>query len=328
MNKIKALLITLFVVAAILVAGYFYLLHPTTIAQPSLSATLQTQTITINGHKRTYHYYLPENVKATPALVFVFHSSLSNGNTIRQRTAYQFDVIADKKGFIVVYPDGYQRHWNDCRASADYAANTENINDVKFVSKIIDWFATQHQINTKRVYATGYSNGGHLSFRLAMETPNLVAAIAPIAANLPIDKNLDCKKSGQPVAVALFNGTADAFNPHHGGLVSILGNDSRGKVLSSQDTINYWLNLAGYQNSIGVKKQLSDINLQDSSTVEKSTWIQDSGPEISLYTLQGGGHTIPSKRVRLGGLFGQTNGDIEAAHEVWKFFERDWQQDR
>ena len=243
MNKIKALLITLSVVAAILIAGYFYLLHPTTIAQPTLNAALQTQAITLDGQQRIYHYYIPKNVKPNPALVFVFHSSLSNGNTMRQRTAYQFDVIADKEGFIVVYPDGYQRHWNDCRASADYAANTENINDVKFVRKMIDWFASQHQVNTKRVYATGYSNGGHLSFRLAMETPNMVAAIAPVAANLPIDKNLDCKKSGQPVAVALFNGTADAFNPHHGGLVSILGNDSRGEVLSSQSTINYCFQL-------------------------------------------------------------------------------------
>ncbi len=326
MNKFKASLIVLLIIAVLLISSYFYLLHPVTIEEPPLSASLQTHTISISGHQRIYHYYIPKKLKTEPALVFVFHSSLSTGKAMRERTAYQFDVIADTEGFIVVYPDGYDRHWNDCRASASYAANLENIDDVLFVTKMIAWFTANHKVNAKRVYATGYSNGGHLSYRLAMETPHLVTAIAPIAANLPVTANLDCEQTGQAVSVAIFNGTADAFNPYEGGLVSILGNESRGNVLSSNATIDYWLILTGYENNVGVKNNLIDSNPLDGSRVEKSTWQQGSGKEVSLYTLHGAGHTIPSKMVSLGGLFGNTNADIEAAEEIWNFFERDWQQ--
>ncbi|MEH6344653.1 MAG: dienelactone hydrolase family protein [Bermanella sp.] len=326
MKKIKASVIALLVLTTIIIGSYLYLLYPQAIPEPSLSASLQSKTILLNGHQRTFHYYVPQKLKSEPALVFVFHSSLSSGKKMRERTAYQFDVIADKEGFIVAYPDGYDRHWNDCRASADYAANIENINDVVFVTQMRNWFSSHYGINTKRVYATGYSNGGHLSFRLAMETPNLVAAIAPIAANLPVTKNLDCKPKGQAISISLFNGTADSFNPYEGGLVSILGNESRGEVLSSKDTINYWLKLAGYQNVLEIRKKITDSNKSDQSTIEISTWQQEGGPEINLYTIMGGGHSIPSKLVSLGGLFGDTNADIESALEIWNFFERDWQQ--
>ena len=325
-KKIRASVVTILMLTLLIFSSYLYLLHPITIPEPSLSAKLKTETMSLDGRQRTFHYYIPQKLKAEPALVFVFHSSLSNGMTMRERTAYQFDVIADKEGFIVVYPDGYERHWNDCRASADYAANIENVNDVLFTSQMTNWFSSKYKINRKRVYATGYSNGGHLSFRLAMETPSLVAAIAPIAANLPIANNLDCEPMGQAVSVALFNGTADVFNPYEGGLVSILGNESRGEVLSSKGTINYWLKLANYQNELEFRKKITDFNKSDQSSIEISIWQQENGPEINLYTVKGGGHSIPSKLVSLGNLFGATNADIESAQEIWNFFERDWQQ--
>ena len=141
---------------------------------------------------------------------------------------YGFDVLAERHGFVAVYPDGYQRHWNDCRGSANYAANTEDIDDVGFLRALVQQMVEEQGVDPERVFATGLSNGGQMAYRLGLEAPELVAGIAAMAANLPVASNLDCMPSGEPVAAMVMNGTADPVNPYEGGLVEIFGNTSRG----------------------------------------------------------------------------------------------------
>jgi len=318
---LKTLMLLVSVVMVTCAIAWWYFLYSPTVAEPDLPGRLTQHELRAGERLRTYSLYTPAMQVAHPAVIFVLHGSRGAGAAVREQSAYEFDRLAEEYGYLLVYPDGFERHWNDCRGSANYAANTQNIDDVGFLTSLIDTLAEQHDIDRGKVFATGFSNGGHMALRLALEAPERVAAIAPIAANLPVDTNLDCDKSNQPVSVAMFNGTDDPINPYDGGLVEIFGDISRGHVLSSQDTINYWLGLAAvHQPPMDVSHAERDGN-PDSSVIEQR-WQGAMELQIRLYTLQGSGHVIPSPVARFPRILGGQAGDISAAQEIVGFFLR------
>ena len=168
--------------------------------EPTLPGSLVAGSLDHGGRTRTWHAYLPAQRAAAPALVFVLHGS--NGDWIQARTgyAYDFDALAETEGFIPIYPDGFEGHWNDCRKAGPYAANALDIDDVGFLRALVEKFAAEHGVDRRRVFATGISNGGQMALRLALEAPELVRAVAPVAASLPAANNLDCKPAGRPVS--------------------------------------------------------------------------------------------------------------------------------
>jgi polyhydroxybutyrate depolymerase len=149
-------------------------------------------------------------------------------------------MLADQHGFIVLYPDGYRRNWNDCRKNATFAAKRQNIDDMNFMRALIARMMFEYAIDRKRVYVFGYSNGGHMAFRLAMEAPAEIAAIASVAANLPTPDASSCPQQGRTSRVMLINGTADPINPYGGGIVTLFGFASRGCVMSSIASAQYF----------------------------------------------------------------------------------------
>lgn len=307
------------VILALLSALYFYFFHIDTPSQPELKGQFKHSQLEVKNDKRTFAYYVPQTLPANPPVVFVLHGSRGNGSDMRKQTGYEFDRIAETEGFIVVYPDGYENHWNDCRASAEYSANTENKDDPAFFEMMFSYFVESYGADPALMFMTGFSNGGHLSYRLAFEMPDRIAAIAPIAANLPVDDNLDCIKKGKAVPVAIFNGTEDPVNPYNGGLVALLGNTSRGTVHSSTESANYWKNLASIT-GVGQTTKFAEVDGDPSTEITMERWDGRNGIQVRLYTLHGSGHVIPSKNVRFGRFFGDNAGDIEAATEVWNFF--------
>src|ERR1700724_2993589 len=100
-----------------------------------------------------------------------FMDALMDAKSMREWTGYEFDQLADQHGFVVVYPDGYKRNWNDCHSKATFAAHTENIDDMGFVKGLIAREVAQRQIDEKHVYVLGYSNGGQMALRLALQAP-------------------------------------------------------------------------------------------------------------------------------------------------------------
>lgn len=308
----------LLVVIAIL---YMVFLKPSYIDEPMLKGVLHEETVISNGKTRSFHWYKP-NTKTNNSIsvLFVLHGSKSDGLTVRKQMGYEFDVLADKEGFIVVYPDGYSNHWNDCRASGDYKANTENIDDVSFLKAIEKKISDELNSTFKNRFAAGFSLGGHFSYKLALENPDWISAIAVVSANMPIDANLDCKKEGKFVPILLMNGTKDKINPYNGGVVSFMGNTSRGEVLSTKQTIAYWTTL-GKCNSEPQRMILDDYNTNDDSTVEKTTWSCNGKERVSLFKIENGGHAIPHPENAGAGLLGTTNKDINAPQIIWQFFD-------
>lgn len=287
----------------------------------SLTGQILAGEMRIGGHNRTYKYYVPANLAENPALVFAFHGSQGNGARARVSYAYGLDELADKHGFIVVYGDGFEDHWNDCRKAGDYTANVQNIDDVSFVRSMIEFFAQRYQADPAQVVATGISNGGHMAYRLAYEAPELVAASVAFAAAVPAGDNLDCEASGTPVNMAIVNGSGDPLVPPGGGMQNIFGMSARGTVLSMADSIGYWVRIGGYGIQTVDPVPLPDANKDDDSHILMSSWDEPGKPLVRLYEVVGGGHTIPTAKFEFPSVLGVTNADIEGAELVWQFFQ-------
>ncbi|MBD9482238.1 dienelactone hydrolase family protein [Pseudomonas sp. PDM14] len=318
--KIIRTALYLFLLLAALAAGlYAYFLYAPKPAQPALSATLQHERIELGGLQRDYAFYAPKNLPANAPLVFVLHGSLQTIDDIRSFSAYAFERLADQHGFIVVYPQGFEKNWNDCRRSADYPARAQNIDDKGLIAALIQRFAHQHGADPQRAFLTGYSNGGQLGLRIALENPTLLAGVAAFAANLPTDDNLACTPSGQAVPVLLMNGTRDPINPYNGGVVTLFGFGNRGSVRSSYESALYFANLAGYPIA---SVRSSTVWGDGEQRVTLDQWQADNRKEVALYSAIGGGHLLPQGDFRAPRLLGPTLSGFDGPQAIWDFFAR------
>ena len=297
----------------------YYLLFIPYIPPPELPGTFQHNTLLVEERHRTFNAYIPFDLPEQPAVIFVLHGSGQTGEIVRGLAHFEFDLLADQHKFILVYPEGLAKNWNDCRASADYYANKINLNENLFFQSMIDYMVENYNANRSKVFAAGYSNGGHMAYKLAYEMPDEFKAVASIAANLPVDSNSDCTKSNKPVSVAIFVGLDDDINPYEGGLVEVMGNTSRGSVMSAQDSAGYWKTLAG-ANTSATAYTFPELDNNKSTSVERLDWQNDKGINIRLYTLKGSGHVIPSKTARFPRMLGAEARDISGPQEIVDFF--------
>lgn len=311
----KKLLIVLLILLAIIAGLYGYFVYAPAPTQPTLSASLQRDHIQVGERQRDFSYYVPKNLPASPPLVFVLHGSLQTSDDIRAFTGYEYERLADANGFVVVYPQGFEKNWNDCRAAADYPARAQHIDDKGFITALIQRFAEQQHTDSRRVFLTGYSSGAHLGFRLALEQPTLLAGIGAVAANLPTPDNLACQPSGKAVSMVIVNGTQDPVNPCKGGQVSLFGLGSRGTVRSAQDTALYFAALAGYTKpSLNAPTAIANVHLQQ--------WQASGQHEVALYSLLGGGHVVPQPIYQAPRMLGATLPGFNAPETIWAFFAR------
>jgi polyhydroxybutyrate depolymerase len=156
-----------------------------------------------------------------------------------------------------------------------------------------------------------------MAFRLAMEAPDEVAAVAAVAASLPMPDASSCPEQGRTSRVMLINGTSDPTNPYQGGIVALFGFASRGAVMSSMGSAQ---NLAE-RNGITappVGAQLLKSFTNDSTSVETLTWHANGMPFFCLYTVQGGGHVIPQQAYRFPRLLGKTTGLLDTPCEAFR----------
>jgi polyhydroxybutyrate depolymerase len=258
---------------------------------------------------------------AHPALVIALHPSMGTAEKARAAYGYDFDLLADQYGFIAVYPQGYEGHWNDCKARGPFAAKRENIDDVGFLHALVDRFVKDHNADRARVYVTGVSNGGAMTLRLALQTPDFARAYAAVVSSVPMPENMAVTPKNQPVSMLIMNGTDDPFNPWRGGDVVLYGVwGNRGPVLSAQASIDYFRKLAGLEGAPRVT-QFPDRDPGDGSTAERWLWSAPGKRSVALYTIKGGGHSVPHPAMHGWRLLGNSNRDIHAANEIWEFFQ-------
>lgn len=287
---------------------------------------LARDSINIDGLYRFFEYFIPVNLMNASSLIFVLHGSNGSVAGTRSFTSYEFENIADKrKNYVIVYPEGYDKHWNDCRKNASYAANTENINDIGFFSSMIEYFAKKFNVDSNAIFATGISNGGHMCYKLAYEMPNKIKGIAPFVANTPVEAYNDCIPRDIPISVLIINGTADPINPYKGGWV-VIGQDSTlGVVNSTVETLNYWKSLLPCNPNVEIV-ELENIDPNDSSTIKHYKYFcKDSKVRIELLKVINGGHSVPLINApdlppRWREILGNTNNDVNSPLLVVDFF--------
>lgn len=289
---------------------------------PGPSPVFHVDTLLVDQQPRTYSVYRPPLLSSSPALVLAFHGgSGGTGERLRGFIGDELEQQANERGFLVAYPDGMEGTWNGCRAGAAIPANLQQIDDPGFLRVLIAYLHATYNVDTERVYALGFSNGAHLALRMAFEMPDAVRAIALFGANVPAADALDCKPSDVALPVLFVNGTDDRINPFAGGDVVFTDGTRLGRVRSAPASLAYFGRLAGYHG-----EPVHEIVVASDSTrgrwVERIGWWDTGRPEVVLYAVHGGGHTIPSPQATFPAFLGPTERRFNAVAEAVRFFER------
>lgn len=288
---------------------------------------LKKDSLVIEENSRSFEYLIPEGIQENAMLIFVLHGSGGDVPSTRMYTGYEFEKIASsRKNTIIVYPNGYDKHWNDCRKNASYKANQEDVDDNKFFTQMIGYFNKNYNINQEAVFVTGISNGGHMCYKLAYEMPDKIKGIAPFVANIPEDFNNDCTPKGVSTSVLLINGTTDPINPYDGGWVVIKGDSTRGAVMSTRKTIEYWKNLLPCASDPEITEYEDYAKADESTVIGYQYFCEEANKKVKLLKIIGGGHTVPLKDTppipeQFKKVVGNKNLDINAPKMVLDFFE-------
>lgn len=260
-----------------------------------------------DGIQRDYILYIPAiyDGSADFPLVLNFHGFGSNAN--EQMFYGDFRDIADTEGFLLVHPQGTSLNGSQYWNVGSPGSSGSTIDDVGFTEALIDELANLYTINLDRVYATGMSNGGFMSFLLACQLSEKIAAIASVTGSMTLDTYDNCNAQ-HPTPILQIHGTSDNIVPYNGNTGS----------LSIDDVISYWVNYNNCDTNPTITT-FPDLDPSDGSIVEHIVYTGgDNASTTEHMKVIGGGHTWPGSVFILPG----TNQDINASNEIWEFFSR------
>ena len=283
----------------------------------SIPAVDEMRTLDHDGRERTYLLHVPDGLHENEPvpLVFAFHGGGGNGSGMNSLT--KFDKLANREGFIAVFPDGVGNSWNDGRQNLASEAYLLNVDDVGFVDAMIETISLEFPVDRKRIYATGISNGAIFSHFLAAQRASTFAAIAPVVGGLAIPFN-EHFNPDDTVSVLIIQGTADPLVPYDGGQIA---GGNRGAIISTDDTVELWVQNDGCK-STPREEELPNSDLNDGCLVAQYTWSNGHADSaVVLLKIEGGGHTWPGGVQYLPeSVIGRVCKDFEATEVIWRFF--------
>ncbi len=253
-------------------------------AKPDYSQfTGEDKTIDIDGVAREYRVHLPPSYDATSKapVVIAMHGMTSNKNWFQIMS--NMDVHSDAQGMVTVYPQGLERklfgnsqsvtHWN--------ASFGSDVDDISFISQLIDTVIADYNLDADRVYITGHSNGGFMTYELMCSIPEKIAAAAPHAALMSNASKQDCAQKHN-IPLLHIHGTGDGAVPYKGRF---------GFNTSVPDTLKFFADRYNCD-AEKVSKDLPDLDVNDGATVSYETYENcQSGGAIEHYVIHEGGHT-------------------------------------
>ena len=281
----------------------------------SLTPGNHSLNVEVQGVTRSCLVHVPPtyDVKRPTPVVLVFHGAMMNAE--RMVSFCGLNEKADQAGFVAVYPNGTGWRQFLFFNSGGLEGRLAQIrsDDVKFVAKLLDDLQAQVNVDRKRVYATGMSNGAMMCYRLAAELSDRIAAIAPVSGTLAIEK---CEPQ-RPVPVMHFHGTEDTLVRFHGP-----DNQSRTFIWykSVEDTIQTWTKINGCPDTAAITEE-PDTTADGTRVTKKTYGPGKDGAEVILFVIEGGGHTWPG-RDPTRRFLGATTRNISANDLIWEFFER------
>jgi polyhydroxybutyrate depolymerase len=273
-----------------------------------------SDSIVVDGIQRTYTLNLPPNYYDVPDFSLIIAMHGGGGSASQFELSSLLTEKANTAKFIVVYPEGVEstgilkaRTWN-AGTCCDYSV-IKNINDVKFISLLIDKLVSKYKINAKKVYATGHSNGGMMAYRLACELSTKIAAIAPNSTTMVA---LTCNPA-RPMPILHMHSVLDSKVPYQGGAGSGIG--TQGLIFPSVDSV---LNVWSLKNTCTNTAQV----IVNDANFKLTNWTNCNGNvTLQYYLTKDGGHSWP------GSLAGSIIGDspskvINANNLLWDFFQQ------
>jgi polyhydroxybutyrate depolymerase len=244
---------------------------------------VQVSSIQQGQFVRHYRVYRPAAVQGRPGLVIALHGAQGNG--LQMERGSGLDAQADRLGWIVSYPDGFEDGWEPFGC-----CHHPGVDDVAFISSIIDRLTASDGVDPSRVYATGISRGGMMAYRLACELASRLAAIAPVAGNMADSRgNVDAVKCrpSHPVSILAIHGSADPEVPIEGGRSRLYSEEVEYAPLTA--VIGKWRELDACTSP-------ALVSASGPSTI--SNWHCSGGVAIELVMVSGGGHTWPGTLIR------------------------------
>lgn len=267
--------------------------------------------IDVGGLARSYELHVPAGVDRPSGLVVNLHAAGASG--VDQAALTHYNAVADAHGFIVVYPDGIDQSWADGRGAS--VPDRQGVDDVGFISTLVDQLVAEYHVDRGRVFATGLSAGGFMANRLACDRPDLFAAIAPVAGTLGV--NVGCNPS-RPVSVLATYGTADPIVPFDGGTMTGRGGTS--DILSAPAMVDRWRQVNGCPDA---PQQVELPTTGDGTGTQRMTYAPCAqGTAVEFMRVDGGGHTWPgAPEILPVDAVGPATHGFDASEESWQFFD-------
>jgi polyhydroxybutyrate depolymerase len=274
------------------------------------------RTITVDARKRAHLIHVPAGYdsKKPTALVLALHGALMDAKMMEELCG--LSKAADKHQFIVVYPNGtgpggFMQTWNAGAFPGNL--NKNSADDVAYIGKVLDDVESVLNVDKKRVYAAGLSNGGMMVYRLAGELSGRIAAIASVAGSMVVEKY----EPKRPVPVLHFHGTND-------GLVPFYGPDKKKETPASLRfrSVDETIQTCVKANGCGAKPVMTDLDTKDEQVkiVRKEFSNCKGGAEVVLYVIENGGHTWPGRWTPP--FLGLTTRNFSANEVMWEFFKK------
>lgn len=275
--------------------------------------------IFVDGRMRTFTVHIPDGVSLeqnVPAVVLL-HGAGRTMNDMVSFTA--MNAVSAEEKFIVVYPQaatslftGYV--WADGRNTE---ADQAGVNDVLFLTSLVDTLAARYNVDDNRCYLGGFSNGGFMAVRMACEASGRYAAIGMVGASMDVDLFASCKPT-YPTALIAFFGTFDPGVPYEGGPMP---NPDSKPVVAFDSMLSRWSTINACS-TVGSYSFLDDVNVDDESIVAHRSFTDCAcSTSVKQVVIDGGGHTWPGVPIPLDmSYLGAVNMDINASVEMWSFF--------
>ena len=262
--------------------------------------------INIDDRTREYYVSLPQDTSKPFPLIINFHGFKSHA--IDQQGFSQMDNYAHQNGVGIVYPEGIKRSWN-----VGHKRMKNNENDIGFVNALIDSVSSKYNIDSDRIYACGFSNGGTFSYELICGLSNEIAAFGSVGGNFSINEKRVCNIDRE-IPLIHIHGTKDRLQKY---------NKSDRYFLSTIESFNFWVKYNQLDKTI--VENITDIHKKDRTTVEKYTFYKNnSDTKVIHFKVVNGGHLWLGSPIgdwfflRL--FFGRNNHEINSSKELVDFF--------
>ncbi len=287
-------------------------------------------TVAVDGMQRQFQVHVPpayDRLKPMP-VVLIFHGLHMNGTMMVGATG--FNAIADRNNFIAVYGEAVNGRWNDGHTGT-------GVDDVAYVSALLDKLATVVNIDRRRIYACGISNGGFFSQVLACTLTDKIAAAGVVASTM-MKQTQTLMQSNKAMPIVFFLGTDDSLLPWADGRTKDIGKlgevlglsgigsidsglvQTYGGLMTVPQALNFWTSHNGCSGTTSTTQE-PDRDPKDGTRVKKEVY-GSSGNEVVLYTIEGGGHSWPGcpNLKSISSISGNISQDIDASSLMWDFF--------